>query len=507
MDDPAVEPPSTAPSARNGHGSESDEVHILHYSDLENVYDDPDRVGRLVGLLEARRGPATILAGTGDNLAPCALSVLTEGAQARDFFEAIQPDLDTLGNHDFDYGIARTRELIEETPQTWVTSNVRCEGRCFGPSDDAVTTTVLTRDGMQVGFFGVLDPRALAFTSCAGDVTITDPYEAAGNAVETLRSRGVDYIVALSHLGERDDQLARTTEIDLILGGHDHRSRAECVDGTSIVHSGVNGSAIAEVTLGSGDCQIDHLSVADATPNSETSARYEALLAEHDLSRPVAHVAEPIARSEKEIYAGETRIGNWIADAYRWVSGADIGLQNSGGIRAGQPLSGEITRANCLNLAPFAEPVIVATLSGAELHRLFRDAVDPTSATRRWHAQVSGVRLMYDPTTKDVDLLSVDGEPVVADTEYTIATSRYLLYTEEEFPVLTHDHLTRSVEMQYDVLLEYARTHGIEAPLENRIITPASRNGSTVDREGAGWLTTDSSLISSAVENVQTFPR
>jgi 2',3'-cyclic-nucleotide 2'-phosphodiesterase (5'-nucleotidase family) len=38
--------------------------------------------------------------GTGDNTAPGVLSLATEGRAALPFFEAVEPDADTFGNHD-----------------------------------------------------------------------------------------------------------------------------------------------------------------------------------------------------------------------------------------------------------------------------------------------------------------------------------------------------------------------------------------------------------------------
>ncbi len=54
-------------------------LRILHYSDIENAYDDPDRIGRLAGCINANRDQRTLVVGTGDNTAPGVLSLVTEG--------------------------------------------------------------------------------------------------------------------------------------------------------------------------------------------------------------------------------------------------------------------------------------------------------------------------------------------------------------------------------------------------------------------------------------------
>jgi len=91
-------------------------LRILHYSDVENAYDDPERVGRLAGTIDAHRDDRTVVVGTGDDTAPGVLALRTEGRQALDFFRAVAPDVETFGNHDFDFGTDSLREIVAESP-------------------------------------------------------------------------------------------------------------------------------------------------------------------------------------------------------------------------------------------------------------------------------------------------------------------------------------------------------------------------------------------------------
>lgn len=78
-------------------------LRLLHYSDVENAYDDPGRVGRLAGLLQELEGEDALLCGTGDNTSPGVLALVTRGEQALTLFEAIKPDVATFGNHDLQF--------------------------------------------------------------------------------------------------------------------------------------------------------------------------------------------------------------------------------------------------------------------------------------------------------------------------------------------------------------------------------------------------------------------
>lgn len=54
-------------------------LRLLHYSDIETAYDAPERIDRLARLISERRDDTTLVIGTGDNLAPGVLSLVTNG--------------------------------------------------------------------------------------------------------------------------------------------------------------------------------------------------------------------------------------------------------------------------------------------------------------------------------------------------------------------------------------------------------------------------------------------
>ena len=92
-------------------------LRLLHYADLENAYDDPGRIGRLAGLIDNLRDEKTIVCGSGDNTGPGVLSLLTQRRQSLDFFHAVEPDVETFGNHEFDHGTDALLEVVSDSPQ------------------------------------------------------------------------------------------------------------------------------------------------------------------------------------------------------------------------------------------------------------------------------------------------------------------------------------------------------------------------------------------------------
>ncbi|WP_254278809.1 bifunctional metallophosphatase/5'-nucleotidase [Haloarcula marina] len=446
---------------------------LVHYADVEGAYDDADRIARLAATVTSLSGPDTVVAGTGDNTAPGVLSLVTEGRQALDFFEAVRPDFDVFGNHDFDHGLDATRDIVERSPQTWLSANIERDGRRYLPD---VTAPWALRElgGQTVGFVGVTTPSTGSGNPAAEPLTFTDPFAAVRDASATLRDRGAELVVALSHLGREDDELARRCAVDVILGGHVHDRRVDRVDGTLLVRPGSGGKAVAVVDLGGDRPDAALRPTAEVEPAATVRTRIEERLAETGLDQTVAHVSDPIHRERMDTYGGESRIGNFVADAYRWATDADVGLQNGGGIRSDDaPLSGAVTVADLVSLVPFDERVVVAELTGRELRQLCAEGSGTTIAASDpewWHAHLSGVELVWDRDTETVERLHVGGDPVDAEATYTVATSEYLLHTTHEFPVLTEGHRTAVDDVQYEVLAAYARTEGIDPTVSGRVV-------------------------------------
>jgi 2',3'-cyclic-nucleotide 2'-phosphodiesterase (5'-nucleotidase family) len=442
---------------------------LLHYSDVENAYDDPGRIGRLAGLLADRDGEDALLLGTGDNTSPGVLALVAEGRQALDLFSVVEPDAATFGNHDFDYGRANTRELVVDSPQTWVTANVRRNGDRFGADAGTEPWTVLTVDGARVGVTGVTTDRTASINPMAEGLTFADPIPAAREAVATLRDRGVDHVVVLSHLGRGDEALARGVDADVVLGGHVPTPRIERVEETLLTRPGDGGTAVVEVDLGGEPTATRHST--DGAPVEESvAAALRGRAAEAGLDEVVATVEAPIKRDDAALFGGECRVGNFVADAYRWATGADVALQNSGGLRSGDPLAGEVTAADLVSLVPFEEPVAVGELSGERLRSVLAegDADVGFAEPDWWHAHVAGAELTYDRGTGEASV-RIDGEPLDPTAAYTLATSDYVFHSDDEFPSLGERHRVATHDVQYDVLVAYAREAGIDPRLEGRV--------------------------------------
>jgi 5'-nucleotidase len=214
---------------------------ILHTNDTHSRMDPfPMDGGRFQGLGGAARRatliervraehPNVLLLDSGDIFQGTPYFNFFKGEIEFRAMSAMDYDVATIGNHDFDNGIEGLVEMMPHATFDFVSANYDCGG---SPLEPHVRPWVIREiGGVRVGIFGLgIAFEGLVLPSLHEGVRYTDPYAAARRAVAQLRSQGCSLIICLSHLGYRyggeipsDTILAQRVEgIDLILGGHTH---------------------------------------------------------------------------------------------------------------------------------------------------------------------------------------------------------------------------------------------------------------------------------------------
>jgi 2',3'-cyclic-nucleotide 2'-phosphodiesterase (5'-nucleotidase family) len=447
-------------------------VHILHYSDVENAYDTPERAGRLAGALAELRDDTTLVTGGGDNTAPGVLSLACDGEQAQDVYDALDPDVDVFGNHDFDHGYDAARRAAREFPGEWLNANAHLDGERFAA--EHTSPSVLVEAGDEtVGVVGVANEATPEMNPKADALDVRDAPAVVSDAASDLRDAGADYVVVVSHRGDRDDELATEVDVDAILGGHEHEEHVASVDGTLVARPAACGHGLLEVRLGE-DATASQRDTADF-PVDETVA--DALRDRMDaigLSEVVATVDERVTRTERDRKGGESPVGNFVTDAMRAAGDADAAFI-FGGIREDDPLEGDVTVADVHGICPFDDEVAVAEVDGATL----LDALSDLALASRyddppawWFGQVSGVELVYDDRDHSVVEATVGGDPVDSDATYEVALSDYHAETDHIVRAIDTGDVVRTVKPLREALVDRAREAGVNTAVEGRIQRP-----------------------------------
>ncbi len=113
------------------------------------------------------------------------------------------------------------------------------------------STLILTHNGLKIGFFGVMVPMVTERmkTQAASAFLWDSPIETARRIVPELR-KTCDLVVALTHIGHRQDRLLAETVagIDIIFGAHSHTvlESPERVGNTWIAQGGSHGRFYGE---------------------------------------------------------------------------------------------------------------------------------------------------------------------------------------------------------------------------------------------------------------------
>jgi len=361
---------------------------ICHYSDLENAVDGPERAGQVAALLDRLRdrGPALVVDG-GDVLGPSLLGTETDGAHVPRTYAALGTDVATVGNHDLDYGVEALRSVVRESPATVLSANLHVDGEPLSDEPGVRRWTVRDVGDQSVALTGVI-ARELVENHWIADETslrATAAEAAVERALADARTAAgeFDHTVVVSHCGHRDDRIARECEVDVVLGGHVHDRHREWVADTLVARPGARGSHVLAVTLNDADAAgagldadgstaagltVQSHASGEESPSRATVETLRSLQSDLGLTRTVTVLDRASERSREHLYP-ESRVGNLVADAFRQASGADVALFNVGLLRAGPPLSGTVTVADCRSLAPFDNQIHTTTLTGAELCR------------------------------------------------------------------------------------------------------------------------------------------
>ena len=142
---------------------------------------------------------------------------------------AMNYDVATLGNHDFDNGVDGLVTMLPHASFEFVSANYAISNPTLKPRVKPYTTRSF--GNIKVGIFGLgIDFSGLVLPSFHEGVVYNDPVLEARKMVDLLREEGCHFIICLSHLGYRyrgdrvsDSAIAQEVSgIDLILGGHTH---------------------------------------------------------------------------------------------------------------------------------------------------------------------------------------------------------------------------------------------------------------------------------------------
>lgn len=388
-----------------------------------------------------KQSPNTLFLLSGDTISPSVESITYKGAQMIDAWNTAQLDYSTFGNHEFDFGPDVLRQRMKESKFKWIVANVidKKTGKPFG---DAPAYVIREFDGVKVGIFGLTLEETKITSRPGPDVEFLNPCETSRKIVSEIHERGVKTVIALTHLSlSEDKEVARCSGVDVIIGGHEHTLLESSSGGAPIFKMTADARELGQIDLNisktTGAVESIDWKVIPVTDKTKDDPQFAALNRKYgsllkELSVVVGRTSVDLDARSAIGRTQETNVGNFIADAFRAATGADVGIMNGGSIRADEIISsGKLTRRDVLSILPFKNKVVKVELSGATLrqaleHGVARSAEDAEPGR---FPQVSGMTFTFDgrrpPGSRIVSLL-VNGKPLDEKKNYTLATSDYV---------------------------------------------------------------------------------
>lgn len=426
-------------------------VTFLHLNDVYQFTPvDGGKRGGLARVLTLKNqikaeNPNTIFTLGGDTLSPSVETRTYKGAQMIDAWNALGLDYSVFGNHEFDLKTPDLLQRIKESKFTWLGANIidTKTGKIFA---DTPPYVVREFNGIKIGIIGLLLPETKETSSMEEHLQIADFCATARKYVRQMRKKEkVNAVIGLTHLFmAQDKKLAGCARFDLILGGHEHTLLQSSANGTPIFKMTADARELGRFNLNfnavtkrleSIDWEI--IPVTDEIPDAPEFAsvveKYKSLL--DQLAVRVGATSVVLDALSFSVRTKETNIGNFIADAYRKATNADVALVNGGSIRADLTYNpGILTKRDVLSILPFNNPIVKIEISGKTLrealeHGVARSGKNEDKEPGRF-PQVSGMSFKFDttkPAGSRVTEILVGGKPLDENKTYTLATSDFLV--------------------------------------------------------------------------------
>ena len=383
-------------------------------------------------------------------------------------------DIFVLGNHEFNFGMKALDEILKDIKAKKLTANFYHKKNDKRYID---ATTIIEKDGVKLGIIGLSTPMSAKFEEDTGnlkDMKFTSPTEEARTQVEKLKAKGVDAIIAVTHMGIDNennipdtgmrDVINAVDGIDVVIAGHMHKDvPSETIKNTLITEPHRYGTVVSEVDL---TFDINDKKEVKLVKKESKTVPVKALEADkkiveiykpyHEKLRELNNVV--IGQTENEMVPQETKHGvsaafskdtglsSFINDVEQHYSGADV-VTFSFDHQKARMDKGDIKKKDIIfNYRYAGGDVTVYELTGKQLKEYMEwsanyfDTIQPGDIEYRYNAErkkskyvtydiFGGVNYKIDlrnpKGSKIVDLTLADGKPVTDDMKLKVGMNSY----------------------------------------------------------------------------------
>jgi 5'-nucleotidase len=431
---------------------------------------------------------------SGDMLQGSLIDKEHRGLSTIEIMNYLAPDVVTLGNHELDYGFPHLLFLEKMANFPIVNANLyikKYNKRLMNPY------VILNVDGFDIMFIGIVTQEVLKSLKRDGSIStfisLEDAATEVGKICDAYKTEDIDLTILLTHIGfEEDKKLAAMLNpewgVDMIIGGHSH----------TILEQPAKVNDILIAQAGVGTDQIGRFDVVvDDETNSIVEWQWQLIPVDNNLAEPDVEIEKFIATFKEDIdrkynrligrlarklthpkREEETDLGNLIADIVAQLDKFDVVLIGSGSIR-GTKLGPLVTLSDLKTVYPYDDVLYKVKVTGEHLTKIFAHFMRSENRLPGESCcfQVNkGIQAVYSETQKQLESLSINGESVQADAQYTICIEEFHyknsvlslgLTTEELIELGTPKVVSTSCQ---NVLEEYFGHHqNLNSQIEGRL--------------------------------------
>jgi 5'-nucleotidase len=467
--------------------------------------------------------PNSMLVGAGDLIGASPLiSGLFHDEPTIEALSAMGMKTSSVGNHEFDEGIDELQRMqfggchpvdgcqdgdgFAGASFKYLAANVR-----YANTNRTIFPPYLLRKvhGVRVAFIGLtLQGTPLIVTPDGVKGLAFDDEATTVNAVvRKLQRRNIHSFVVLIHQGgQQNPPYAAgfqnvngcenptgdifsivpklSSDVDVVMSAHTHQPYVCHVGGRLVTSASSFGRLVTQLDLTLSektkdvtDAQARNVivtrDVAADPAQQKIVDKYKALSAPI-ANRVVGSTTAPITDNSPSP-AGETALGDVIADAQLdatsgpSLGGAVVAFMNPGGIRADLP-AGQITYNDLYTTQPFANTLVVKTLTGAQIKALLEQQFDNPAAGAIRTLQVSrGFTYSFDATRAagdrvDASSIKINGTPVDPAQGYRVTMNSFLATGGDGFTVFNQGTEQLGGAVDIDALQAYFEANSPVAP-------------------------------------------
>ena len=385
------------------------DVTILYTNDVHTYIDNKSPKPTYAAIAALKKsiedtGRDVLLVDAGDHIQGTAYGSMDDGATIIELMNEAGYDLATPGNHEFDYGMARAKAVLQEADFPYVSCNWVDLRTGFNVLPSVKFFFV---GGRKIAFVGVTPPETFTKSTPAyfmdkaqrkyiydiqGGEDGKKLYDAVQKAIDKAKLLA-DVVIGLGHLGvdpssspwTSEEVIAHTSGFDAFIDGHSHT----VMENKQVQDA--SGKAVTLTQTGSYFANVGEMTIAaDGTITTKLIPTHEGMDAgiaamqtswvntvDDMLGEKIAvgdsdfYVSDP-ATGKRRIRSAETNLGDFVADGiYTYFNEVeklhcDVAIMNGGGIRADVP-AGDWTFKTCKQVSPFGNVACLMSVTGKQI--------------------------------------------------------------------------------------------------------------------------------------------